>query len=51
MKKILALLLVFAMMLPMVACDAWNEFWNEFNKMECGLWNDPAENMVVFFVA
>ena len=32
----------------------WNdkaEFWNEFNKMECGLWNDPAENMVVFFVA
>lgn len=32
----------------------WNdkaEFWNEFNKMECGLWNDPAENMTVFFVA
>ena len=32
----------------------WNdkaEFWNEFNKMECGLWNDPAENMAVFFVA
>ena len=27
------------------------EFWNEFHKMDCGLWNDPAENMVVFFVA
>ena len=27
------------------------EFWNEFNKLDCGLWNDPSENMVVFFVA
>ncbi len=30
-KKLLALFLVFAMMLPLVACDAWNEFWEEFN--------------------
>lgn len=27
------------------------EFWNEFNKADFGLWNDPAENMVVFFAA
>lgn len=32
MKKILALVLVFAMTLPLVACDAWNEFWEEFNS-------------------
>ncbi len=32
MKKILALLLTFALMLPMAACDAWNEFWEEFNS-------------------
>lgn len=31
MRKILALLLVFAMMLPLIGCDAWNEFWDEFN--------------------
>lgn len=37
-KKILSLLLVFAMMLPMTACEAWDEFWNEFNGV-----TDPTE--------
>ncbi len=31
-NKILALLLTFAIMLPLVSCTAWNEFWEEFNK-------------------
>ena len=31
--------------------NAKGEFWNEFHKADMGLWNDPAENMVVFFVA
>jgi len=30
-RKILSLLLVFAMLLPILGCDAWNEFWDEFN--------------------
>lgn len=30
-KKILALLLTFAIMLPLVSCAAWDEFWEEFN--------------------
>ncbi len=30
-KKILALLLIFAIMIPMASCQAWNEFWEEFN--------------------
>lgn len=31
--------------------NAKAEFWNEFHKADMGLWNDPAENAVVFFVA
>ena len=38
-KKILALLLVLAMVLPMAACDAWDEFWAGFN----GTTTDPTE--------
>lgn len=30
-KRVLALLLVIAMMIPFAACDAWDEFWDEFN--------------------
>lgn len=31
--------------------NAKAEFWNEFHKADFGLWNDPAENMVVFYIA
>ena len=31
--------------------NAKAEFWNQFHKMLCGVWNDPAENFVVFYVA
>ena len=31
--------------------NAKAEFWNEFHKADMGVWNDPAENCVVFFVA
>lgn len=31
--------------------NAKAEFWNEFHKTEFGLWNDPAENFIVFYVA
>jgi hypothetical protein len=30
--KILALILTIAMVLPLVSCAGWNEFWNELNK-------------------
>ena len=31
--------------------NAKAEFWNEYHKADMGVWNDPAENCVVFFVA
>lgn len=31
--------------------NAKAEFWNQFHKMLCGVWNDPAENFVVFYIA
>ncbi len=31
-RKVLAILLVCAMMLPLASCDVWNEFWEEFNR-------------------
>ena len=31
--------------------NAKAEFWNQFHKLLCGVWNDPAENFVVFFAA
>lgn len=31
-KRILSLMLVFAMLLPVAGCGAWNEFWDEFNR-------------------
>ena len=30
-KRILALLLVISIMIPLASCDAWDEFWTEFN--------------------
>lgn len=30
-KKILALFLIFAIMIPLTSCEVWNEFWDEFN--------------------
>ena len=32
MKKFLALILVFTMMIPLSSCQAWNEFWAEMNS-------------------
>lgn len=31
--------------------NAKAEFWNQFHKMLCGVWNDPNENFIVFYVA
>lgn len=31
--------------------NAKAEFWNQFHKMLCGVWNDPAENFIVFYMA
>lgn len=31
--------------------NAKAEFWNEFHKVDCGVWNDNNENCVVFFAA
>lgn len=33
------------------AYNAKGEFWNEFHKVDCGLWQDTAENFVTFFIA
>lgn len=31
--------------------NAKAEFWNQFHKLLCGVWNDPNENFIVFYVA
>jgi len=30
-KRIIAIILTLAFVLPLVSCNAWNEFWTEFN--------------------
>lgn len=40
-KKVLALILAFSLVMPLASCEIWNEFWDEFNR-ESTTTQDPT---------